>query len=272
MPTRMARIVLDQPRSKRGRTVRPNSSTVRSGSAARLTVNMSWVTPAASAARTWATQSSGVPAMARRRGGSRRGRGAGERRIHVVPARGVGGAQLVHRGHELGGHAAAGRIRPEDVGGHEAQDIAELLERVLAPLGHVEAGDGPDVDRARRPARRRPRPPRSARATRRTCSGSEPIVDEGAVRRRADRAQRRRARRGRVDRHGRLIHERCVAAPRHEAGAPLSAVFRNASPSRSSVGAGGRAAHVGDAAMPGARSPGWSARRRPRPPRPRPRR
>ena len=46
----------------RGRTARR----VRTGSAARLTVNMSWVTPAASAARTWARQSSGVPATARR--------------------------------------------------------------------------------------------------------------------------------------------------------------------------------------------------------------
>ncbi len=49
-----------------GRTCRPNSSTVRTGSAARLTLNIRRSTPAAAAARTCSMQSSGVPAMARR--------------------------------------------------------------------------------------------------------------------------------------------------------------------------------------------------------------
>jgi hypothetical protein len=58
----------DPQRSTRssGSTRSPKSVTVRTGSAARLTVNMSCVAPAASAARTWPMQSSGVPAIANR--------------------------------------------------------------------------------------------------------------------------------------------------------------------------------------------------------------
>src|SRR5262249_6299892 len=49
-----------------GSTFSPKSRTVESGSTARLTENMSRLTPAARAARTCASHSSGVPQIARR--------------------------------------------------------------------------------------------------------------------------------------------------------------------------------------------------------------
>src|SRR5262249_61947275 len=69
-----------------------------------------------------------------------------QRGVHLALSRRVALAQLAHGGHELSGHATPFRIGTEDVGGDEAQDVAELLEGRVAVRAHVEARDGPYVD------------------------------------------------------------------------------------------------------------------------------
>src|SRR5215813_6066506 len=86
----------------------------------------------------------------------------------------------------------APELGAEDVGGDEAQDIAELLQGGVTTRAHVEASDGPHVDLRGRASRfPRPRLDEPARVTH--LLGTEAIVHEGAVRRGTRHPERLRA-------------------------------------------------------------------------------
>ena len=143
------------------------------GSAARLTVNMRFRAPAA---RGGADLRDAVVRRA----------GDGEARAQVVEEAEPGSSvascparrwctSAASRGLPARGRPARRDQRDpgHDVGGDEAQDVAELLQRRLATLAHVEARDHTRRGRPRRGRRRRAPSATPVRA-RVTCSGCRP--------------------------------------------------------------------------------------------------